>query len=147
MKNRKRPGFIDVQQYYVEKYLLDGCNALPNIDIRWGHRVEGVTPLCNGVDLAVATNGGSYALRAGWAVACDESRSTACGCMGPDFDGRVVEDSFLIADIGMKHAMPPERWFWFDPPFNPGQGAGCRDISIIRCTARRAGAATASSTS
>ena len=48
---------------------LDGCNALPNIDIRWGHRVEGVTPLSNGVDLAVATNGGSYALRAGWAVA------------------------------------------------------------------------------
>lgn len=44
VKNRKRPGFINVQQYYVEKYLLDGCNALLNIDIRWGHRVEGVTP-------------------------------------------------------------------------------------------------------
>lgn len=41
--------------------------------------------------------------------------------MGLDFEGRVFEDNFLIADIRMKTERPSERWFWFDPPFNPGQ--------------------------
>ena len=28
---------------------------------------------------------------------------------------------FLIADVVMKADFPAERWFWFDPPFHPGQ--------------------------
>lgn len=43
--------------------------------------------------------------------------------MGLDFEGRVFEDNFLIADIRMTQARPSERWFWFDPPFNPGKSA------------------------
>ena len=30
-------------------------------------------------------------------------------------------DRFLIADVVMKADFPAERWFWFDPPFHPGQ--------------------------
>ncbi|MFL5336814.1 MAG: FAD-dependent monooxygenase, partial [Geminicoccaceae bacterium] len=37
--------------------------------------------------------------------------------------GRAFEDRFLIADIKMPADYPAERWFWFDPPFNPGQSA------------------------
>ena len=43
--------------------------------------------------------------------------------MGLSFEGRVFEDRFLIADIKMPADYPAERWFWFDPPFNPGQSA------------------------
>ena len=43
--------------------------------------------------------------------------------MGLSFEGRVFEDRFLIADIRMPADYPAERWFWFDPPFNPGQSA------------------------
>jgi 3-(3-hydroxy-phenyl)propionate hydroxylase len=43
--------------------------------------------------------------------------------MGLAFEGRVFEDRFLIADIRMPADYPAERWFWFDPPFNPGQSA------------------------
>ena len=35
--------------------LLDGCRALPNVQIRWGHRVDAVTPLNDGVQLSVST--------------------------------------------------------------------------------------------
>lgn len=123
VKDQKRPGFINIQQYYIEEYLLDGCKALPNVDIRWGHQVQDVTPLNDGVQIAVGTVDGSYTLRADWLIACDGSRSTVRDKMGLDFEGRVFEDNFLIADIRMKHEMPPERWFWFDPPFNPGKSA------------------------
>lgn len=123
VKDQKRPGFINIQQYYIEDYLLAGCQALPNIDIRWGHRVDQVTPLADGVQLAVVTDGGSYVLHADWLIACDGARSTVRDRLGLDFEGRVFEDNFLIADIRMKHEMPTERWFWFDPPFNPGRSA------------------------
>lgn len=123
VKDQKRPGFINIQQYYIEDYLLAGCQALPNIDIRWGHRVEDVTPLNDGVDLAVSAADGAYVLRADWLIACDGARSTVRDKLGLDFEGRVFEDNFLIADIRMTHEMPSERWFWFDPPFNPGRSA------------------------
>jgi 3-(3-hydroxy-phenyl)propionate hydroxylase len=40
-----------------------------------------------------------------------------------DFVGRIFEDRFLIADVVMHADFPKERWFWFDPPFNPHQSA------------------------
>ena len=40
--------------------------------------------------------------------------------MNFDFQGRIFEDNFLIADVKFKHDFPSERWFWFDPPFNTG---------------------------
>ena len=123
VKDQKRPGFINIQQYYIEDYLLDGLSALPNVQIRWGHRVEAVSARNGGVELAVSTAAGDYRLHAEWLIACDGARSTVREAMGLDFEGRVFEDNFLIADIRMKHEMPPERWFWFDPPFNPGKSA------------------------
>ncbi|HEV7434190.1 MAG TPA: FAD-dependent oxidoreductase [Pseudorhizobium sp.] len=123
VKDQKRPGFINIQQYYIEEYLLDGCQALPNIDIRWGHAVDAVTAWNDGAELTVTAVDGSYKLRADWVVACDGARSTVRDKLGLDFEGRVFEDNFLIADIRMKHEMPAERWFWFDPPFNPGRSA------------------------
>jgi 3-(3-hydroxy-phenyl)propionate hydroxylase len=123
VKDQKRPGFINIQQYYIEEYLLDACQALPNIDLRWGHCVEEVTPHDAGARLEVSTEAGHYNLEAEWLIACDGSRSTVREKLGLDFEGRVFEDNFLIADIRMKKEMPSERWFWFDPPFNPGRSA------------------------
>ncbi len=123
VKGQKRPGFINIQQYYVEEYLLDGLRQLPNVEIRWGHDVDGVTPLNDGVDLGIVAADGAYTLHAEWVIACDGARSTVRDRMNLDFEGRVFEDNFLIADVRMKHEMPSERWFWFDPPFNPGRSA------------------------
>lgn len=123
VKDQKRPGFINIQQYYIEEYLFEGLQKLPNVTIRWGHRVDEVTPKSDGVELAVTAADGAYTLKAEWLIACDGPRSTVRDCLGLDFEGRVFEDNFLIADVRMKHEMPTERWFWFDPPFNPGRSA------------------------
>ena len=124
VKDQKRPGFVNIQQYYIEEYLLDALLDLPDVQIRWGHQVTAVTPQDGGVQLRVSAADGDYSLTTEWVVACDGARSTVRDCMGLDFEGRVFEDNFLIADIRMTgHDMPPERWFWFDPPFNPGKSA------------------------
>jgi 3-(3-hydroxy-phenyl)propionate hydroxylase len=43
--------------------------------------------------------------------------------LGLGFEGQVFQDKFLITDVRMAADFPPERWFWFDPPFHPGQSA------------------------
>ncbi len=123
VKDQKRPGFINIQQYHVEERLAEAIGRLPNVDLRWGHRLTGLEAVEDGATLSVETAGGSYAIHADWVVACDGSRSPTRELLGLDFDGRVFEDNFLIADIRIKGERPAERWFWFDPPFFAGQSA------------------------
>ncbi|QTH23144.1 FAD-dependent oxidoreductase [Rhizorhabdus wittichii] len=123
VKDQRRPAFINLQQYYVEEYLVDALAELPGVEIRWGHEVRGVASHDGGVSIEVGTAEGGYGIEAGWLIACDGNRSPIRNMLGLDFEGRVFEDNFLIADIRIKEDRPAERWFWFDPPFNPGKSA------------------------
>ena len=38
-----RPAFVNLQQYYVEGYLLDRAQAQPNLEIRWKTRVVDIS--------------------------------------------------------------------------------------------------------
>jgi len=120
----KMPAFINLQQYYVEQYLVERAMEFPGlIDLRWKNRVIGITPRADGVAVSVETPDGPYSLEAGWLIACDGARSAVRGMMGLDFAGRVFEERFLIADVEMQADFPSERWFWFEPPFHKGQSA------------------------
>jgi len=123
VKDQKNPGFINIQQYYLEDYLCDALEAMDNVDIRWGHKVSDVRADDEDCLLTVETQDGSYQMRANYVLACDGSNSTIRRLLGLDFEGQVFEDNFLIADVRFKQSRPSERWFWFDPPFNPGKSA------------------------
>ena len=119
----KMPAFINLQQYYVEEYLIERAAELPSVEMRWKSRVVGLTPTPDGVSLEVETPEGRYRVEADWVLACDGARSPVRKMMGLCFEGKVFEDRFLIADVRMTADFPTERWFWFDPPFHPGQSA------------------------
>ncbi|AOI56745.1 FAD-dependent oxidoreductase [Burkholderia diffusa] len=116
-----RPAFINLQQYYVEGYLAERAFALPNIDIRWKHKVTGVAQGAEHATLTVETPEGIETLRAQYVIAADGSRSPMRAAMGLESRGRTFKDRFLIADVKMKAEFPTERWFWFDPPFHRNQ--------------------------
>lgn len=116
-----RPAFINLQQYYVEAFLLERARQLPNLEIRWKNKVIGIQQDSERVILTVETPEGSYALHGRYAVAADGARSPVRRLMGLDSKGRTFKDRFLIADVKMRAAFPVERWFWFDPPFHPNQ--------------------------
>ncbi len=122
-----RPAFINLQQYYVEGFLLERARELPNLEVRWKSRVTGIAQHGEpgGADahvtLAIETPDGPYELRARYVVACDGSRSPVRKLMGLDSHGQMFKDRFLIADVKMDAPFPSERWFWFDPPFHPNQ--------------------------
>ncbi|WP_409202336.1 FAD-dependent oxidoreductase [Suttonella sp. R2A3] len=115
------PAMINLQQYYLEEYLVEACDKHPLIDLRWKHRVEDLEQHDNHVVLTVKTPDGSFSSEAQWVIACDGASSSIRRKVGADFEGRVFDDQFLIADIVMHGDYPSERWFWFDPPFHPGQ--------------------------
>ncbi|MEM6833107.1 MAG: FAD-dependent oxidoreductase [Pseudomonadota bacterium] len=123
VKNQKNPGFINLQQYYMEDFLLEALADVPTVEVRWGHEVAGLETRNDGVRLSVKTEGGDYSLDAAWLIACDGAKSPVRAMMGLDFEGRIFEDNFLIADVKFKEERPSERWFWFDPPFFAGKSA------------------------
>ena len=116
-----RPGMINLQQYYLEEYLVARARELPNLDIRFRNNVIAVTPEEQQVNVRVETPDGAYSLATDWLVVADGARSPVRTMLGLDIEGKVFMDRFLIADVVMKADFPTERWFWFDPPFHRNQ--------------------------
>ena len=116
-----RPAFVNLQQYYCEGYLCQHAQSIANLDLRWRNKVVGVDPKDDRVRLDVQTPEGNYRLDADYVIACDGARSSIRALIGQESKGRAFHDRFLIADVKMDAEFPPERWFWFDPPFHRNQ--------------------------
>jgi 3-(3-hydroxy-phenyl)propionate hydroxylase len=120
----KMPAFVNLQQYYVEEYLVDRARELEGcIELRWNNRVVGLERFADHVRLAVETPDGPYRLEADYVLAADGGRSPIRTMLGLDFIGRAFEEHFLITDVVTPADLPHERRFWFEPPFHDGQSA------------------------
>jgi 3-(3-hydroxy-phenyl)propionate hydroxylase len=120
----KFPAFINLQQPYFEKFILDHVRALQAeglpLEIRGKNRIDAVEQKDDHAVLTVMTPDGPYEVAGDWVVACDGASSPIRSMLGLGFEGEVFKDSFLIADVRMKADFPTERWFWFDPPSGAG---------------------------
>jgi 2-polyprenyl-6-methoxyphenol hydroxylase-like FAD-dependent oxidoreductase len=114
------PRFVNIQQFYVEQFLVDQIQVNKLIDLRWDHRVTGLQQDDSAVTLDVEAPAGPTQLRGQYALACDGARSTMRRLLGLDFPGKTHNDRFLIADIRVDLNSPPEPRFYFDHPTNPG---------------------------
>ena len=114
------PAFLNLQQYYVERFLLDRIESQPLIDLRWNHRVTGVNQSPSSVTLEVETPAGLRQISARYVLACDGARSTMRKLLALDFPGQSFEDRFLIADVRAALELPPEPRFFFNHPAHPG---------------------------
>ena len=122
-RGHKMPAFVNLQQFHLERYLVERARELDGIDLRFGHPVTGVEPADDGARVTVDTPEGPYRLSADWLLACDGAKSLVRRSLDLPFEGQVFRDRFLITDVRMEADFPPERWFWFDPPFHPGRSA------------------------
>lgn len=119
----QRPAFINLQQFLFEQTCVAACERSGLVDLRWGHELTALQPHADGALIEIATPDGVYSLSADWLIAADGARSTVRRNLGLGFKGQTFNDQFLICDVKLQIARPTERWFWFDPPFNPGQSA------------------------
>lgn len=118
----QRPAFINLQQYYLEEYLIERLCEL-GADLRWRNTVTAVEPYAEGVGLTVETPDGPYRVLCDYLIVADGARSPIRHLLGLSCQGQVFQDHFLIADVVMQADFPTERWFWFKPPFHTGQSA------------------------
>jgi 3-(3-hydroxy-phenyl)propionate hydroxylase len=119
----RRPAFVNLQQYWLEEYLVKRAGQLDGVELRWQNKVIGIGAHEDHVEVTVATADGEYRIECDWLVVADGSKSPVRHMLGLESEGQVFHDRFLIADIHMKSSFPTERWFWFDPPFHPNQSA------------------------
>ncbi len=121
----KMPAMINLQQYYLEEYLVKACQEHALVDLRWKHKLLDLQQNKNKADapvtLSLETPDGIFKVEADWVIACDGANSDTRKLVGAGFSGQFFQDRFLIADVVMKADFPTERWFWFDPPFHRGQ--------------------------
>ncbi|QIB64558.1 FAD-dependent oxidoreductase [Kineobactrum salinum] len=120
-QHHKIPAFINLQQYYFEEYMVDRCRELPDIDLRWLHKVVAVDSSRDATSVEVQTPEGNYRMSCDYLLVADGANSPIRESLGLESKGQVFEDRFLIADILMKADFPAERRFWFDAPFHPDQ--------------------------
>lgn len=111
---------INLQQQYLEEYLVDAAMANPLIEVRWGNRVVNVEQAKDRVFVQVDTPEGPYQLETEWLVAADGARSPIRSAMNLQMEGASYEGRFVIADIRIDLDLPTERLAFFDPAWNPG---------------------------
>ena len=124
-ERQKLPPMINLEQYYIEQYLLDEIlrrdEASPGlVDIRWGTELTGLAQDEEGVTLDVRNPEGAYRLRGQWLAACDGGQSFVRKALGLALEGTGYEGRYVIIDIELHSKHPTERRAWFDPPWNPG---------------------------
>jgi 3-(3-hydroxy-phenyl)propionate hydroxylase len=117
----KMPAFINLQQYYLEEYMVERMNDFEQIEVRWKNKVVAVDDSGERIAVSVDTPDGAYDMTCDWLIVADGANSDVRAMLGLQSSGKIFEDRFLIADIVMKADFPPERWFNFDPSYHRGQ--------------------------
>ena len=117
--DRFLPG-LNLQQQYMEEYLVEACESSPLIDVRWGQKVIGISQTADLVRLQIDSPEGEFELSAEWVIAADGGRSTVRKLLGVRMEGRSYPGHFVIADIKADIDLPTERLCFFDPQWNPG---------------------------
>ncbi len=121
----KYPPMINLQQYYIEQFLLDAINELNGrhpgrVDIRWASKVTACKPDAAGVTVRIENPLGSYDTRADWLLACDGGQSYIRSSLGLELKGTGYQGRYAIVDIELASEHPAERRAWFDPPWARG---------------------------
>ena len=110
----------NLQQQYIEQYLIDKAESIDLIELRWQSKVIDVSQDDAGVSLSVETPEGNYTINSDYVLAADGARSVMRHKLGLPLKGDAYEGRYVIADIQMESDYPTERRAFFDPTSNPG---------------------------
>ncbi len=125
-----QPPFINIQQFYIEGYLVERIYQLGHVDVRWKSRVTHFEQHDGHNDdhsdgqhdsfatLTVDTPAGSYTLQADHVIDATGSHSPFHAWCGATKTSTRGDDRWCIADVRFKVRPPTERHTWIEAPFN-----------------------------
>jgi len=117
-----QPPFINLQQFYVEWFLVDRILELGLTDLRWKTKLTHIDPREDAVVLKVETPAGGYALEAEYVIDATGAHSPICSQLDLPAHASRSTDRWCISDVRFRKSLPVERWTWVDAPFNQGRG-------------------------
>ncbi|MBN9412100.1 MAG: FAD-dependent monooxygenase [Burkholderiales bacterium] len=119
----QQPPFINIQQFYIEAFLVERTRQFGHpgqrVDLRWRSRVTGFEAQAGGgARLQVETPQGSYGLRARYVIDATGAHSPFRRWCGASVAAKKGDDRWCIADVRFTRRPPTERHTWIEAPFN-----------------------------
>ena len=114
----QQPPFINLQQFYVEAFLVDRIAELGHVDLRWRSRVVGFEQNADFATLTVSTPAGDYRIEAEHVIDATGAHSPLREWLQVPFTGARGDDRWCIADVRFATPAPAERHTWIEAPFN-----------------------------
>ena len=113
-----QPAFINIQQFYIEGYLVDRIQALGAVELRWQNRLTAFEQNDQYATLTVDTPAGSYRIEAEHVIDATGSNSPLRKWLQIPADAKRGDDRWCIADVRFTKQPPVERHTWVEAPFN-----------------------------
>ncbi len=117
-----QPPFINIQQFYIEGFLVERIHALSLanhcVQLRWMSRVVAFEQNNGFARLTVQTPGGSYQIEAEHVIDASGSHTPFHQWCGATMQARRGDDRWCIADVRFAKHPPIERHTWIEAPFN-----------------------------
>ncbi|WP_397448928.1 FAD-dependent oxidoreductase [Pseudomonas sp. NA-150] len=93
------PYMLLLSQHHVSNIIVEHLRTLPNVEIRWNHRVEELEQDDAYVTLHTRGPGGPTQLRARWVAATDGEHSSVREKLGLTFDGSTWPERLVAANV------------------------------------------------
>ena len=113
-----QPPFINIQQFYIEGFLVERIAQLGGIDLRWASRVTAFEQNETLATLTVQTPAGTYEIEAEHVIDATGSHTPFHAWTGATMQTRKGDDRWCIADVRFSTRPPVERHTWIEAPFN-----------------------------
>ena len=113
--DQKFPAFVNLQQFYVEEYLVDRLQRMPEVDLRWKNKVVAVSSGSDAVALSIETPDGTYRIESKYLLAADGGHSAVRTLLGAEDEERsLFESRWCIADVKIDTAEEAVRKAYLD---------------------------------
>lgn len=113
-----QPPFINIQQFYIEAFLVDRIRELGHVELRWRNRVTAFRQDGEGATLSITTPAGDYEIRADHVIDATGCHSPFRQWVGASVTAKKGDDRWCIADVRFTKHPPVERHTWIEAPFN-----------------------------
>jgi len=113
-----QPPFTNIQQFYIEGFLVERILELGHVEIRWCNRVTGYSQDEAGALLSISTPAGDYRMRAAHVIDATGARTPFRDWVGASVTAKKGDDRWCIADVRFTRRPPVERHTWIEAPFN-----------------------------
>jgi len=114
----QQPPFINIQQFYIEGFLVERIQELGAVELRWQNRLTAFDQNNEFATLTIETPAGSYQLEAEHVIDATGSNSPLRKWLNVPFDSKRGDDRWCIADVRFSTHPPQERHTWIEAPFN-----------------------------